>query len=243
MAETIIANVSSLDSVIDKLPTAEQFKSAAEKFQSEFGVKKQEKKQIFAQRAATFLQQNEILCDRYKEYLLKCVIEALEKGFYGNHALVRFDMKYLLKVDSRVCPAHFIHYGNFESSESGWQRRKPFVVGRNPFRELQMELFKQKKLILLDESDNTKGHLPFIYLYGEKPAHYLKTPLLWHKYNRLQEDVNARKPLTIERPKKVVTAREEPIAKALEKTTEVVQVEPQKTEPLTKEQEKMFLVD
>ena len=149
--------------------------------------KEEERMGQFRLKAERYEQQTVELCEKYKEYLLSCIKYSIEKWRTGEWVLVRADLEYLLKSGNRTCKAHLVHYGNFISATSGWRYRKPFLAGRNPFRELQTELFVKKGWILLDESNPAKGFGTYIRLYTSKPEHYENSPVLWHGLNKLPD--------------------------------------------------------
>ena len=86
------------------------------------------------------------------------------------------------RENRRSCPLQYIHYGHMVN---GWNNRRPFVPGRNPFRELQLQLYNEKGFYLLDESDSSRGHDPHITLYSYRPPHY-GSVRLWHGFNIIE---------------------------------------------------------
>lgn len=170
---------------IDDLPTAEQAFHDGAMRAKEFEEKQKQKAEHYAQQTNT-------LCEMYKTYMLTCIKDSIDHWNGRDRILVRANLDHVLTVENRSCKAHFVHYGNFSAQTSSWKKRRPFVTGRNPFQELQTELFQKKGWVLVDESDPEKSFLTFIYLYNGKPEHYNKTRTFWHGLNKLPTDVSTR---------------------------------------------------
>ena len=172
---------------IDDIPTAEQSLKERDERNKEYSHQKQMKDIIMQKRRSAYLQQSNELCDKYKEYMLTCIKESIENWKTSKCVIVNATLEAILEVGSRKCKAHFVHYGNYSctSGQGHWRDRVPFVEGRNPFQELQRELYQKKGWILLDESNPERSFNIVIRLYYEIPAHYEKAPIIWHGLNKL----------------------------------------------------------
>lgn len=174
---------------IDDFPTAEQATHDSE-------VRAKESEEKFRQRAEHYTQQTNTLCDMYKTYMLTCIKDSLNHWNGKERIRIRANLDHILTVENRSCKAHFIHYGNFSAKTSSWKSRHPFVIGRNPFQELQTELFQKKGWILVDETDPDKSFMTYICLYNKKPTNYDETRPLWHGLNKLPENLLPKTPVT-----------------------------------------------
>lgn len=163
---------------IDNLPTAEQTVRNSEIRAKEYAEK-------VRQRAERYEQQTNTFCDMYKTYMLTCIMDTIRHWNGKEWMFVRANLDQALVIENRTCKVHFVHYGNFSARVSSWQDRRPFIAGRNPFQELQAELYIKKRWILVDESDPTKSFATVIRLYTRKPAHYDTTQPLWYGLNKL----------------------------------------------------------
>jgi len=138
------------------------------------------------------------VCEEYKTYLLACCQHSIHQSRGGEYLTVAVDFNH------KFCAGgvfQFPHYGNYRRGGYRFQDRVPFSETRDPFRELQSELYQKKGWVLLDESDPQRSHGSYIRLYPKLPPHYETTPLLWHKKNKLPEDVERfRRHLTIQPP-------------------------------------------
>lgn len=172
---------------IDDLPTAEQATHDGE-------IRAKEAEEKYRLKAEHYAQQTNTLCDMYKTYMLTCIRDSIDHWNGKERILVRANLDHVLTVENRSCKAHFVHYGNFSAQTSSWKKRRPFVTGRNPFQELQTELFQKKGWVLVDESDPERSFLSFIYLYNGKPAHYDKARPFWHGLNKLPANILAETP-------------------------------------------------
>ncbi len=176
---------------VDSLPEASQMMQFLEQKHEQDAKERQERR----------LKWNNDRCEDYKRYLLECIKTSIEKSHGERYILVRLNefktlyTHFILDaqghdvIDEKKLAFHFVHYGNYSHVSPNWRSRVPFSQTRDPFRELQTELFDKKGWVLLDESDPQKSKVFFLTLYQGKPEHYETAPLLWHKKNKLLVDV------------------------------------------------------
>jgi hypothetical protein len=125
------------------------------------------------------------LADAYMAYMNEKIIEAVNKLKTRPNLSIMLKISFFdeLTYEDTKVPFHSVHYGGrYEKKWSSRVKDENYIF---LFRILQQEL-DTKGYCLLDESDNSKSHNPFIILYIKKPLDYENRLPLWHGYNRLQ---------------------------------------------------------
>ena len=116
----------------------------------------------FRHLSSTKQDDSDLFCDAYKRYMYKCIDSSMKNPkniTVGVDNYIKIDAYSLFQLEmvnslgkTKRCGMHFVHYGNY-TSDRRWRIRTPYSLKRNPFKEIQQEIYEKNGLILLDMSD------------------------------------------------------------------------------------------
>ncbi len=140
------------------------------------------------------------LCEMFTRYMIDLIMNAI-KLHISAKKMSQYEIKlypnYHHKFTANIgyhyksLKMHEILYGKINGGPLFlWTNRVPcFANAKNPFKELQIKLYNDKQLLLVDNSDNNISYLPHIVILLDLPCDYNDTELLWHGLNKLPDEL------------------------------------------------------
>lgn len=140
------------------------------------------------------------LYNMFTEYFVKLILDGIKshindvfasKDKYEIKLHPKYHYKFVANVGNhyKSYKMHEILYGKIKGGPLFlWTNREQQEEDiRNPFKDLQTRLYREKQMILLDKSDCSISYLPYIVLMFDLPDNYFDAEyqVLWHGLNKL----------------------------------------------------------